>query len=143
MSDKVIRWTAVDGECVTHHAMRVDDGGEQCIRCHALADVLHVGFLCGNCRDAELKTSESTSNGRAPTRNAMSEWIPASDRLPEFVDSLPNGERFSRPVLVAIEATDDVMIGTYGDQMGWMVGSDCMNTTITHWMPLPEPPEVK
>lgn len=68
-------------------------------------------------------------------------WIPVCDLLPEFVDSLPNGERFSRPVLVALEATGDVMTGTYGDQMGWIVGSDCMNTTITHWMPLPEPPK--
>lgn len=55
MSDKVIRLTTVDGKCVTHHAMRADDGGEQCIRCHTFVDVLHVGFLCGRCKDADLK----------------------------------------------------------------------------------------
>lgn len=91
MSDKVIRWTTVDGECVTHHAMRVDDGGEQCIRCHALADVLHAGFLCGNCRDAEQQSAASTGSYRPAVVLADAE-LEALEWAASMVDDINRGD---------------------------------------------------
>lgn len=61
------------------------------------------------------------------------EWIPVSERLPN------EGE----PVLAFCP-----MIGTQvahvTEEGAWYWGtSGCLGYTATHWMPLPEPPEVK
>ena len=60
-------------------------------------------------------------------------WIPVSERLPE-----PHGHvlgwqpDFARPA--------EVWIGSSGQ---WLGGDFEPAGHITHWMPLPEPPEVK
>jgi len=65
----------------------------------------------------------------------MSEWIPVSERLPE------RNER----VLVVDES--GVNVGAYSPMLDdwWSLQGDRMapGPQVTHWMPLPEPPEVK
>lgn len=59
------------------------------------------------------------------------EWISVQDRLPED----------TRHVLCCTmtkKKTQNVMIGYYMEGF-WRVG---MNSNVTHWMELPEPPEV-
>ena len=57
----------------------------------------------------------------------MQEWISVKDRLPE------QGEE-----AICIAADGDMMIGKY-TEWGWMF--PCYFEDLTHWMPLPEPPE--
>ena len=61
-------------------------------------------------------------------------WIPVNERLPELY----------QPVLVCVE-----MIGKgrmYGvdyrlDNITWAKSGEFWKLQVTHWMPLPEPPE--
>lgn len=60
----------------------------------------------------------------------MAEWIPCSERLPENDDY----------VLCCVRTKagrQNVVRGYYMD-MRWCCG---MNSNVTHWMPLPEPPK--
>ena len=58
------------------------------------------------------------------------EWISVDDRLPDE----------SYPVL-CVTSAGGMMIARYGHKYGsWHVSG---SIDITHWMPLPEPPEVK
>ena len=72
----------------------------------------------------------------------MSEWIPVSERLPDLVNSKDaryvKEERYSCPVL-AFDGSE-VHVGTYGDVEGWLSWYETLNS-VTHWMPLPEPPK--
>jgi hypothetical protein len=60
-------------------------------------------------------------------------WIPCSVRLPE------NGEN----ALVWDKLSRDVFIGRYYECDGWEIDGyyGDYSWDITHWMPLPEPPE--
>jgi len=67
----------------------------------------------------------------------MSEWISVKDRLPQEDD----------PVLVwdiASPYSEFVDIGYYdphsAPDTGWRC-NEYMNRSVTHWMPLPEPPQ--
>ena len=55
------------------------------------------------------------------------QWISVKDRLPEN----------SNIVLVCV---DNIVPEGYV-QIGWMLGEFFENKHVTHWMPLPEPPE--
>ena len=57
----------------------------------------------------------------------VQEWISVDDRLPE------QGEE-----AICIDADGDMMIGKY-TELGWIF--PCYFEELTHWMPLPEPPE--
>jgi hypothetical protein len=71
------------------------------------------------------------------------EWISVNDRLPENY----------RPVLVACEGLTiggyaPIAIGSYGGGLWSLADADgtayltkYMRCTVTHWMPLPEPPK--
>ena len=68
----------------------------------------------------------------------MSEWISVKDRLPDPMSYvLTYSPYFALPITTQF----------YGKQMifGEAIaeGFECRNLEITHWMPLPELPEVK
>jgi hypothetical protein len=60
-------------------------------------------------------------------------WIPVSERLPE-----PDSDGLAEAVLVVTDS--GVRVGRYGDRWHFGIGQACDEPT--HWMPLPEPPEV-
>ena len=71
----------------------------------------------------------------------MSEWISVKDRLPEDMGA----------VLVIVSGTPRKNItldgayefGEYDPDEGWILEMwpEWKDATVTHWMPLPEPPE--
>ena len=63
----------------------------------------------------------------AELRASAPKWISVEDRLPE------QGEE-----AICIAADGDMMIGKY-TEWGWMF--PCYFEDLTHWMPIPEPPE--
>lgn len=70
----------------------------------------------------------------------MSGWISVKDRLPSIISE--DFDDYSEDVLVM--TPDGIMIGhcePYRDgEYAWFSNHD--SVTVTHWMPLPEPPEV-
>lgn len=82
--------------------------------------------------------------------NACREIIRLSEenaRLREMVRWIPVGERLPEPdtnvlIFVSDKNVDDsdIQISDYEDRYGW---GFLHNEIVTHWMPLPEPPEVK
>jgi len=71
-----------------------------------------------------------TSAFLAGYQAAAPQWISVKDRLPENDNE------------VLIVASGEVTTAFYeaGD-FGWSYGTTGYETTITHWMPLPKPPE--
>ena len=59
------------------------------------------------------------------------EWISVRDHLPEECVHV-------LCCTMTKKKTQNIIIGYYADGF-WRVG---MNSNVTHWMPLPEPPEV-
>ena len=86
----------------------------------------YVGIMQGR---IELLTA------RIAELEAAQRWIPVSERLPEL----------DQDVLAVVD--DDIVIGSFGQ--GWdgeiSFDRDEVGSTryVTHWMPLPEPPEVQ
>ena len=68
--------------------------------------------------------------------NATTGWISVKDRLPECKD-------YYEEVVIFIPELNEVTLGIYDDPK-WLKWNDDVWETInvTHWMPLPEPPEV-
>ncbi len=84
---------------------------------------------------ASLRDLMTAILNRAYKQGQQDRWIPVSKRLPE-----PNIE-----VLVAFE--NDTVAGTSQwtrvkspDIMGWLGPAENKGKVITHWMPLPSPP---
>jgi hypothetical protein len=60
----------------------------------------------------------------------MAQWIPVSERLPE-----PGA-------MVAITNGKEVSAAQWWNNLrAWAVGREYIEDVITHWMPLPDPPE--
>ena len=67
-------------------------------------------------------------------------WIPVTERLPE--DDIPQGRK-TVTVLVCSEARRvQIASRVYWPKKDAWRWSKMMNNYVTHWMPLPEPPEV-
>ena len=64
-------------------------------------------------------------------RAQLPRWIPVTERLPEPTVC----------VLIADATTGNMDVDAWGHD-GWM-SEDLYDGSITHWMPLPEPPEVE
>lgn len=64
----------------------------------------------------------------------MSEWISVNDRLPEL----------QTYVLVVVDLGNNDLVVTIGSRSGntgeFRHNYRVMGSTVTHWMPLPEPP---
>lgn len=93
-------------------------------------DVICKNTKCCECEynqksvcKAQLKADHLIANGVA-----VQEWIPATERLPE-----------ENTYVLMCASTGSIMKGSYDHQWNhW----NCFRTiTITHWMPLPEPPK--
>lgn len=77
-------------------------------------------------------------------RAQLPRWIPVTERLPETADDI---------VLVCVSGKPTKCITLYGalelacycPHCGWILERwpDWENANVTHWMPLPEPPEVE
>jgi len=79
---------------------------------------------------AELRAENEQLNQRIAELEAAQRWIPVSERLPE-----------GRTVLVFKKEGSISIDTTYidgGNYFWWKSGQ----SKVTHWMPLPEPPEV-
>ena len=86
------------------------------------------------------------SEGVTPT--IKDRWISVKDRLPEVKMSDVNGKiAFSDYVLihkVHEDGTQRMTVDTCRvDKAAWMTAMPGEGWTVTHWMPLPEPPEVE
>lgn len=69
-------------------------------------------------------------------------WIPVSERLPELIPCSA-GTAYSEAVNVWTTGRK-VMVGVW-DGIDWIAPFDCWEAwgeEVTHWMPLPEPPEM-
>jgi len=64
----------------------------------------------------------------------MQNWISVKDRLPEYNVSVLTTHKDSS-VLIGWRAS------TNSRGENWKIGVDCKPNSITHWMPLPEPPK--
>jgi hypothetical protein len=81
----------------------------------------------------------------------MSDWIPVSERLPEMRKARPGWTYLTSDTVLIATAWEDVCLGyrSQADEnapiVWWDAGSGDEGagvTTVTHWMPLPKPPEV-
>lgn len=69
-------------------------------------------------------------------------WIPVSERLPDLIPCSA-GTAYSEAVNVWTTGRK-VMVGVW-DGIDWIAPFDCWEAwgeEVTHWMPLPEPPEM-
>lgn len=111
---------------------------------------------CGTCAlsdDCVLRIGLLHKAADAIEELSKPRWIPVTERLPEEKDS-----GFSDDVLILVEERDgdflwkDVYSGYYlydavSSETGWwaQMPQNCQRIkerfSVTHWMPLPEPPE--
>ena len=88
--------------------------------------------------DYENNLTFSAFDGyKAAKAQAVPQWIPVSERLPEHKDGM-----WSDPV-IAMSDTGDVFRLSYCG--GWQRTSSFMDSgssNVTHWMPLPAAPEI-
>lgn len=71
--------------------------------------------------------------------NAERRWIPVSERLPEREDKSCIGERY---LVLYLNYFEDICVYAPYDKLWFREGVD-KTEYVTHWMPLPEPPEEK
>ena len=79
------------------------------------------------------------------------EWIPVTERLPELTEQIETYDYcvdYSKDVLIwsPMNMVPLFEIARYTDGTGWTdqyFSRIKFQETVTHWMPLPQPPEVK
>lgn len=71
------------------------------------------------------------AKGYADGKKATSAWISVEERLPEQYG----------PFLIA-DNEGNMEVATWTKQFGWFSGCNRVKH-VTHWMPLPEPPQMK
>jgi hypothetical protein len=72
----------------------------------------------------------------------MSDWISVEDRMPP-IDTKVLFMHFYRDEIQWISSGDLLEDGSFFDDKDDDVYNSRYSDTVTHWMPLPEPPEVK
>ena len=105
-----------------------------------LVELLHKGVRCpgviDNCNDCPYYSFEKACDEFGATVDLLiangvtvQEWISVKDRLPEKDE-------------IVIICTDENFIYA-GELVGdtWFLDNDSWTATVTHWMPLPQPPK--
>lgn len=67
-------------------------------------------------------------------------WIPVTERLPE--DDIPPGRKMVTVFVCSEARRAQIASRVYWPEKDEWRWSKMMNNYVTHWMPLPEPPEV-
>ena len=104
----------------------------------------HQEWINGRCADCDESFIQIVNQIKA--RSAQGDWVKTKDRLPEI----------HTPVLARIAYQSETIIaelygmGSWFEQSAYeVITGDAITThilddyEITHWMPLPEPPEDK
>jgi len=104
------------------------------IKCDNCGKIVH-DILCPTCAD-QLKSSHDEDTiaalrARIAELEAALRWIPVTERLPEKIK--------------VVNVSDGICVGAgyvcnFGD---WILDGKVDMQSVTHWMPLPQPPEVK
>jgi hypothetical protein len=71
----------------------------------------------------------------------MNEWISIDDRLPDFLEPWDKRDK-PKPYVLAVDAKGRMSVAyRYSNHpQAWTMAKPI--GTVTHWMPLPEPPAV-
>jgi hypothetical protein len=87
-------------------------------------------------KELDIRIRQGGDDAIAAVGEMLPRWIPVSERLPQEDEDVIvfTDEENEKGVHVASIDEDGVWCPSHGD--GWMF------PTVTHWMPLPEPPEV-
>lgn len=98
-----------------------------------------AGSLKAALEDAQ-KSIEVFGQANAALREKVPEWIPVSERLPEpgkMVLLIVSGKVKNITLIDAYE------LGEFDTDEGWILEMwpEWKDPKVTHWMPLPEPPE--
>ena len=97
------------------------------------------GNECGSVYDEECENAYCNFYGYIMDAPAVNRWIPCSERMPEenvYVIAWAKRKHHSRAIM-AILINGIWKIGANDISDGFHVQGE-----ITHWMPMPEPPEV-
>ena len=130
-------------------ALRFCDGGE-CDGCCEYKKEHGCNTLLRDAADAIEKLASAQEKWINIERNALiksiPKWIPVTERLPKAVEEDVNGNKvFSDFVLVFCVYQDGfIWIGADKcrvDERTWLIEIPSDHCKVTHWMPLPEPPE--
>ena len=98
-------------------------------------DVDAVGLAAADRIEAQAKEIENL-------RGQLPRWIPVEERLPEYGVRVLATDMYEGDDYTGIwtrEENKDDADGCWYDDHGWWHASD----DVTHWMPLPKPPEAK
>ena len=86
---------------------------------------------CGRCPDCFCDGDALKLYNAGYRKQSEAEWISVEERLPD-----ENG-RF-----LTVDKKGDMMVCFWQKHFGWFA-MVCNKNAITHWMPLPEPPDMK
>lgn len=104
--------------------MKINDLGQKCKR-------LEADYEISN-RELLVKQVEITAlRAEIERLHAAQRWIPVSERLPEA----------NTPVLTISKDNNEPVTAWLEDDFWW--SSVDRSLSITHWMPLPQPPDVQ
>ena len=132
---------------------RFDHHGYQCMHCGAKLETTYLesrlyAVRCPDCHTITLIEARNPIMAEHAV-GAKNEWISVKDRLPDkdgaYLVLDEDGEVFATNFDSCIDDPSE-RFGNWSEQYdnatwGWTGSEWFPNDRITHWMPLPEPPE--